>query len=1204
MKTFAAVICLLLACRGAVGADSAIHGPATIEDLIFYQDFDHQGVARCGDGWAWLQQAPADRLVRGRFGKACRFERPRTNLLSPNQASAETSTDGFQIGPDAALSSVAAETPFGNHVLRAQSAVAGPLWQTTPVVVRTEAPHRPSKVFVFSVHLRADRPGVKVRLSVSDQKETGNWRAEIAATDQKAQAKAPKAVVKTPLETVTVPGVATLTAGWQRIAARLEVDARRPEQALVGKLELLDGTPGAILADGFQLEQTCVYPLMNTDPTSWIPGGQASGPAWIDMPVRHTGFSGARGTLACWIRPIPDQCGGTREVGAALAIGNSWWSPVWQVGGQTWYAGDAPTKQPKGKLSGGATQKRLLLEQGSHDGWHHLLLAWDEQEAVGYLDGQPFAKTPLVAGEPTPAAILRLGGSFLERVPMTGDLDEVALYSRRLSEGEICRLAGASDALAGQLPKILLQRPMRTEFLRSESQAQVPLEVVPYDSSPVEVTLTASVPELGTSLKQTWRPGKPVELTIKPWLSEPGRCRMTVEASAGKSAVRASDWLEIFEEPPTPEFIIYAWGGADPDLEQRGFNCLFGEPASLLRRGLWAIARIDVREGVPHPWSSETRARARPIAQRVAREAMSHPNVRACLVNSEAFHPPFPVDQPWFRDWLKAETGLEQIPPEIKRPPLHVQAQSDSDVPAVIPDDFPPYAFLRWWTERGQGYYLLNNQLVRWMRQAGLKTIYYSDQPEVAAQFEAMDLVDFWGYPKSPEGLVAKFSHASCLARLAGKPFQAMPGTIYWDDGNGLWLKDAEGKRKVLCLSPDCLKENLWISVACPTQSIGLYGLGERHTELYDKACDAAMTEAYQLISPVGVLVGGLPAEQAKVALLETGGLDFTQPGVKDNYMRHWLTRSTSRVLARARLPYDWITDEHVRAGWLNRYQAVVVPGAWAIPASTHRALLDYARSGGQVIADRVMRAEIPGLRRLNIDTQTYPDEAVDRELGGWARSARDKLPAWATVTPAESVFTYTRQAGEARYVLVVNDRRQSGPQYEKWRVMLNAIGRKPLEPLRDQGLAQDVQVTFPTGLALYDVLKHRRLDAVSVGGRQRVSVALEPGGAAVIAAFPRSLKQVVVTAPGRLVRGNEATIAVQVLDDTGRPVPGRQLAEIRVTRPNAQPWEGQQRYRRIVDGSLSLPLRLPRSAQQGAWRVEVLEWTSGLRSTATVIVE
>jgi len=82
----------------------------------------------------------------------------------------------------------------------------------------------------------------------------------------------------------------------------------------------------------------------------------------------------------------------------------------------------------------------------------------------------------------------------------------------------------------------------------------------------------------------------------------------------------------------------------------------------------------------------------------------------------------------------------------------------------------------------------------------------------------------------------------------------------------------------------------------------------------------------------VGVLVGGLPEEQAKVALLETDGLYFIQAGVTENWVRHWLTRFAGRVLARQRVAFDWITDDHVYAGWLSRYQMVVVPGAWSLP--------------------------------------------------------------------------------------------------------------------------------------------------------------------------------------------------------------------------------------------------------------------------------
>ena len=1176
---------------------------AATDGLIFYQDFDHRGLALCGRGWGCEQALSAPDLVPGRFGRAYRFERPRTNLLSLNQASVETGAEGFVPGEAAKLGSVSERTSWGKQVLRAQVARPGIAWKLTPVAVKVKSPHRPAKVFLFSAFLRADREGVKVRLALVDGNESANWRSEIDAGNKAALAKNPKAKVKPPFDTVQAPADAVLGTEWQRVAARLELDARRGEQALVGALEVLDGAPATVFADGLQLEQSCVYPLTNTDPTSWIPGGEIRGPAWIELAARETGFTGQRGTLGCWVRPMPDQCGGTRKVNAVLTIGTGWWTPVWQIGGRQWYVGEAPTKQKRGKVYGGGAEKRLL-ETGQWDGWHSLILAWDEREAMGYLDGKSFGKAPLVPGVPVHGTILRLGGSFLERTPMTGDMDEVFLYSRRLPDAEIAALAHSQTPLARDLPKLLVRRPSRTTFLRSEREAAIAIDLMPYGEAPKRATVTARVPDLRASITQSVSIGQPAALTFRPWLGERGRYRLTVQVTAGTRALTIEDSIDIFEEPPTPEFYTYAWGGTDPDLEERGFNCLFGEPRGLLERGLWATARIDVRQGVPHPWSPGTRARAEVIAKRVARAAMAHPNVRACLVNSEAYHPPFPTDQKWFLDWLKQETGLDRIPPEVTRPPVHVAPREGYDPPALIPEDYPPYKFLRWWTERGQGFFLLNNQMVRWMRQAGLHTTYYTDQPQTPKQFEAMDLVDYWGYPKSPEGLVARFSHASCMARLVGKPFQAMPGTIYWDDGNGLWLTDTDGKRKVLCLSPDCLKENLWISVACPTTSIGLYGIGERRTQLYDRACDAAMTEAYGLINPVGVLVGGLPAEQAKAALLETDGLHFIQPGAGDNWVSHWLKRTASRTLARARLPYDWITDDHVYAGWLKHYKAVFVPGAWCLPERTHRALVAYAEAGGKVVVDRVMRAEIPGAQRLDIETQAYPDEAVARELGGWAKSFRDANPTWAQVTPVDSTFTYTREAGPARYLFVINDHRESGPQYDRWKVMLNAIGREPREPLRDKGLPQEVQVSIPSAVAVYDVLAHRQLEPRLDRGRQRFAVRLEPGGAAVLAAFPRAMLKLDMRVPARIAAGTEATLSLTVLDRSGQPAPGRQLAQITVTKPDGQRWQGVQRYRRITDGRLSVAMRLPLTAARGAWQVQVLEWTSGLRAEAKFAVE
>jgi hypothetical protein len=238
-----------------------------------------------------------------------------------------------------------------------------------------------------------------------------------------------------------------------------------------------------------------------------------------------------------------------------------------------------------------------------------------------------------------------------------------------------------------------------------------------------------------------------------------------------------------------------------------------------------------------------------------------------------------------------------------------------------------------------------------------------------------------------------------------------------------------------------------------------------------------------------------------------------------------------------------------------------------------------------------VLRAEIPGVQRLAIPNQAYARDVVEQELGGWARAYRDANRGWAQVSPVDRVFTYTRQAGAARYLFVINDHRESGPQFARWQVTLPNDGGGPL---RDRGLPQEVTVAVPDGFALYDVLAHRRLPTRQEQGRQTFALTLGPGAAAVVAALPAAIASLEFSVPPTLKLGSETDLSLTLLDDARNPPAGRQLAEVTITAPDG-PWFGIQRYQRIEDGRRIIPLRLPLTAAPGNWRIHVKEWLSGL---------
>ena len=1156
--------------------------PSHLRGLVYYQDFDHDGECVCDQAWVFKQDVDRFRVDEGRFGKGYRSERPRTNLLTANQASAERGTSGFVAADGVTLSSVPMASRFGKRALHAGVPAKGLVFRLSPVHAKVKAPYRKTKGFSLSLYIRAETPGARVRLKLVDTFKP----EDVGETKQF-------------VETVEKPCDAVLTQKWQRIAARIELDVKRKEQSLLGRLELLSDAPATLFVDGLQLEQYLRYPHVNAEPTSWISGGTTRGRGYIDLPVHMIDFAGKEGTLGCWVKNIPTECGASRAPTTYVSIGARWYQPVWTIGGRRWYAGDPGKSKYKQSFLWDRGVAGSLKEQGLHNSWHFVALTWGEERIAKYIDGQLAGEAHHhIAAKPLPGATLRVGGSHLEWFTAESLMDEVFLFNRALPRDEVEALAKRAVPLSADLPPVLLRRT-RTRFLRTEDNANIQLQPVPYTGSAADATVVVAIPILRTAASGSVTHRRPLDLKLSPWLAEPGRYPLLICTEALGRRVAFEDAVHIYEEPPTPEYLVCTWGGPAKDIIDLGFTSTMGA-AQGLSLGLWSEVRLLKRA-----WDvldADLRASCEQYARSVARTALTFPNIVACQVNTEIGIPgSFRTDATYI-EWVRKEIGLAEIPPGVTLGPLRVIGRDDVPADGLLLNDYPPYRFCIWWRNRGVGCWLLNSRMVQAAREAGFHTTHYTDcpRPAVPTQFRGMDMVDHWAYPETMCGLVAQISRASCAARLHNVPLRFTPGTIFWDDGSGLWVKDTDGKRKVLCYSPDHLKEIFWLTVAHPTSRFGLYGLGHREKDVWDPAGNDAMREALHAIRPIGVLVGGLPTEQAPVAILDHDGLLFMRPEGKHqkdygSWRRHWIMRTVSRVTARTRVPFDWIDDSHVRADWLPRYRVVVVPSSWCLPKDVHGKLCEFAKAGGTVIADTIMRAEIPGAVVLPMSRQLPPKAEVEQHLGGWLRRYRDTQSSTFQVEPAESVYSMVRKAGTARYLFVVNDHREPGPQYEQFKITFDVGGRK--EPLRDRGLPLDATVTVPAGRAVYDVLAHQQVQTESQGQSQTFSARLPAAWAGVYAVLPRPIASVSVTGAAVTPPGSYMPLQITICDDRGKLVEGRQLIEVSVTSPKGK-WPGTQQYRRVLDGKLTHPLRLPLTAPTGRWLVEVTDWLSGRRAT------
>ena len=85
--------------------------------------------------------------------------------------------------------------------------------------------------------------------------------------------------------------------------------------------------------------------------------------------------------------------------------------------------------------------------------------------------------------------------------------------------------------------------------------------------------------------------------------------------------------------------------------------------------------------------------------------------------------------------------------------------------------------------------------------------------------------------------------------------------------------------------------------------------------------------------------------------------------------------------------------------------------------------------------------------------------------------------------------------------------------------------------------------------------------------------------------------------------RGSSGTLQVTLLDAAGKPVSGRQLADVRIVDPAGQPHDESGLYR-LERGRATVPFRPALNDAAGQYRVTVTERCSGLHVETRLVVK
>jgi hypothetical protein len=179
--------------------------------------------------------------------------------------------------------------------------------------------------------------------------------------------------------------------------------------------------------------------------------------------------------------------------------------------------------------------------------------------------------------------------------------------------------------------------------------------------------------------------------------------------------------------------------------------------------------------------------------------------------------------------------------------------------------------------------------------------------------------------------------------------------------------------------------------------------------------------------------------------------------------------------------------------------------------------------------------------------------------------------------------------------VVVVNNNRRAGP-YSEWT-------KKPDWKPYGKPQTARVSIAAPAGSAVYEFVTSQRLRADFKDRRLAVDVALPVAGGRLLCVYPGTFGKLEVTGGPEFIRGTAGTLQVTLLDAAGRPVNGRQLADVRITDPDGQPHDESGLYR-LERGRAAVPFRPALSDGPGTYRVTVTERCSGLSVETRLIVK
>jgi hypothetical protein len=609
---------------------------------------------------------------------------------------------------------------------------------------------------------------------------------------------------------------------------------------------------------------------------------------------------------------------------------------------------------------------------------------------------------------------------------------------------------------------------------------------------------------------------------------------------------------------------------------------------------------------------------SRETGEAVARTFDDMPGWQGALIDTEVRDHTAPsfneIDKKAYQEFSGAEIPSQAVSARG----VDYRALPEFPASHIVPANDPLLEYYRWFWKDGDGWNALNSEVAQGLKSTGRNDLltWYDPAVRTPGLYGSGGDVDYlnqWTYTY-PNPLKIGLAADELLAMAGGRSGQKVMNMtqIIWyrsqttkapAKGHETEWEKISPDAKFISIAPNHLSEAMWLNLARPVQALAYHGWGSLGDKLGYSQGSYVTTNIdtrkrltqllHDIVQPLAPALMQVPDVPTDVAFLESFASQILAGRGTYGWGGGWGADSYM-IACYAGLQPQIIYDETIEEKGLDQYKVLFLTDCDVLTQPVADAIQKVQQRGGIVIGDESLAPGIQPDIVLPSFKRNKPDAAKQFLLQKAAalRNDLDAFYAPAVQSSNPEVLTRLRRFGDSDYIFTVNDHRTFGDYVGQYGQVM------------EKGLPSQSRITLNRHAGfVYDLMNRREVQTVHNGGKLQFTVNLGAGEGDVFLVTDKAAGALSVLLPATVQRGQNIPVAVQLNDNTGRPLNAVVPLEVTIRDPQGRSAE-KSGYYGAANGKLELSLDIASNDIPGQWQVEVNERLHGQKVTKNFAVK